>query len=100
MRYFTTLLSVTAAGALFVGLIGPDTTAGVGAGDCAQVDVWIPESMAKADSAPTLNDPNASITLDITPSKSETSACSLLKYHYLRKGQEAPALPPNTSRDL
>src|SRR6267143_2166601 len=45
------------------GTTGTDPSGGP---TCAQVDVWIPKEMADAQQAPTINDPNASITLDIT----------------------------------
>jgi hypothetical protein len=64
--------------------------AGIGDVDCAQVDVWIPADMANAQQAPTINDPNAIVTLDITPSPTG-SDCQTWHWHYLRKGEKAPA---------
>ena len=61
-------------------------------GDCAQVDVWIPADMANAQQAPTINDPNASVTLDITPSPNGRD-CSIWHYHYLKKGERPPTVP-------
>jgi len=57
--------------------------------NCAQVDVWIPEDIINAQQAPTINDPSASITLDIIPSPSGRD-CEIWHYHYLRKGEKPP----------
>ena len=34
---------------------------------CARTDVWVPETMSHDAKDPRINDPNASVTLDITP---------------------------------
>ena len=54
-------------------------------GNCASVDVWLPESMRNSSTlqTPALNDPNAAVTLDITPPQSGKAAtCSVWHYHY------------------
>ncbi len=68
-----------------------DGTTGMAAGSatpawakakCATVDVWLPESMRNIEKAPALNDPNASITLDITPAPHNGAGCAVWRYHY------------------
>jgi hypothetical protein len=50
---------------------------------CAHVDVWLPENTNNVVRAPTMNDPNASVTLDITPpSESPRGDCAIWVYHY------------------
>ncbi len=50
---------------------------------CANVDVWLPESMRNITEAPTINDPNASIILDIKPPlEGERGDCAVWVYHY------------------
>jgi hypothetical protein len=50
---------------------------------CAKVDVWFPESMRNVQQAPTMNDPNATVTFDITPPLRQTNEeCSVWVYHY------------------
>jgi len=59
--------------------LGPDTNA------CARVDAWLPESMNRHDviTTPDANDPNAKITLDITPPlKRSGGDCAVWVYHY------------------
>ncbi len=51
--------------------------------DCAQVDVWIPAEMAKAQEAPTMKDPSASMTLDIVSAPNGCD-CSVLRYQTWR----------------
>jgi hypothetical protein len=49
------------------------------AGDCcANVEVWFPTS--NTDMAPSVNDPNASVTFDISPP--ENGECGKWKWHY------------------
>lgn len=57
---------------------------GVRGGACASVDVWIPRSMNNTDvlQTPSANDPNAIVTLDITPpAKGKGGNCSVWVYH-------------------
>lgn len=75
---------------------GPSDTLALGiapgtptAGTCAQVDVWIPKEMMDAQQAPTIKDPNASITLDMVPSKG--GDCEIWHYHYLKPGEKPPS---------
>jgi len=50
---------------------------------CTRVDVWMSKSMANAQQTPTINDPNASVTLDTTPpSDSSQGHCTTWVYHY------------------
>jgi hypothetical protein len=52
---------------------------------CTTVDVWLPDNRS-INTAPTINDPNASITLDITPpsrcSQNKDSNCVIYRYHH------------------
>lgn len=64
--------------------------AGVG-GVCAKIDVWLPKIAAQQ--APTINDPNASVILDITPPPSGKSGnCTVWVYHY---GEPPPVKKPD-----
>jgi hypothetical protein len=50
---------------------------------CSRIDAWFPESMKNALQAPTINDPNASVTLDITPPSGDSRGdCAVWVYHY------------------
>jgi len=50
---------------------------------CSKVDAWFPESMKNMQQAPTINDPNAIVTLDITPPSGQTNEeCCVWVYHY------------------
>src|ERR1700693_6354573 len=56
-------------------------------GSCAETDVWLPESMKNSNilelKDPTINETNATVTLDIHPPLHEqSSACSTWHYHY------------------
>lgn len=55
--------------------------------DCVTVDVWDPKKYIQQ--APNTNDPNASVTLDITRPPSGKSNCTIWRWH-----SEAP--PPKT----
>jgi hypothetical protein len=47
---------------------------------CTKIDVWLPNKNIAT--APTMNDPNATVVLDITPpSKGEESNCTEMHYH-------------------
>jgi hypothetical protein len=47
------------------------------------VDVWMGDSMRNIAKAPTINDPNDSITLDIKPPlNGERGDCAVWVYHY------------------
>src|SRR5208337_5377884 len=70
-------LPITVAGT------GPD-----GGEDCAKVDVWIPTDTIDAQQAPTINDPNASITLDITPSSTRDFGLCHLALPLFETGRE------------
>jgi hypothetical protein len=52
--------------------------------DCAKVDAWFPASTKNIMEAPTINDPNASVTLDITPPSEDSNGenCAVWVYHY------------------
>jgi hypothetical protein len=53
--------------------------------DCANVDVWLPESIRNSNTLqiPATNDPNATVTLDIHPPVTGQYAdCSEWHYHY------------------
>ena len=54
-------------------------------GACAEIDVWLPESMRnnRVLQAPTINDPNATVTLDVRPPVSNSSGnCATLCHNY------------------
>lgn len=56
--------------------------------DCTTVEVWMPDETTSAQQAPAMNDPNATIILDITPPQKKTkSDCTVWHHH-----KEAP--PP------
>jgi hypothetical protein len=58
-------------------------------GACAHVDVWFPSKNIQQ--APTMNDPNAKVILDITPPSSGMAGnCSMWKYH---DGEAPPTKP-------
>jgi hypothetical protein len=60
---------------------------------CAIIDVWLPKSDMLQ--APTMNDSNATVTLDITPPVSgNPGKCAIWKYHY----GEAPPKTGGTIR--
>jgi hypothetical protein len=59
----------------------PTTRRGGLGGSCARVDVWMPESMKNIQQAPTINDPNASVALLITPPSDGLSNCAEWTYH-------------------
>jgi hypothetical protein len=48
---------------------------------CTHVDVWMSESATNAQQAPTINDPNASATLVITPPSGKKSNCTEWSYY-------------------
>lgn len=48
---------------------------------CTRVDVWMSEDAMNAEEAPTINDPNASATLIITPPLKGKSNCVEWVYH-------------------
>ena len=50
---------------------------------CTVVDVWLPESTRYVAEAPTINDPNAKVTLDISPPLEGSGGnCAVWIYHY------------------
>jgi hypothetical protein len=50
---------------------------------CSRVDAWFPESIKNALQAPTINDANATVTLDITPPSGDSRGdCAVWVYHY------------------
>src|SRR6266436_8189756 len=52
-------------------------------GSCANVDVWFPWSIKEAQQAPTINDPNASVILDINPPLEDSGRdCAVWAFHY------------------
>jgi hypothetical protein len=57
------------------------------------VDVWLPNS--KTDSAPTINDPNATVTVRIAPSN-DSEKCSTWHYHY----GEPPPQPNDKNKEF
>jgi hypothetical protein len=59
---------------------------------CAVIDVWDPNKYMQQ--TPNANDPNASVTLDITPPSSPKSRCTIWKWH----GEAAPANGESTRR--
>lgn len=49
---------------------------------CTTVDMWDPDDIMSAEQAPTMNDPNASVTLDISPPKHKTNSdCVVWRRH-------------------
>ena len=51
--------------------------------DCGDVDVWFPQK--NMTTAPSVNDPNATVTIRISPPLNDDSNCRTWRYHYDQK---------------
>jgi hypothetical protein len=70
-------------------------------GACARVDVWLPESMRNSSTlqTPAINDPNASVTLNIKPPlEGERGDCTVWRYHYGDPPDNSIPNPPQVER--
>jgi hypothetical protein len=62
---------------------------------CTRVNVWLPESAKNMQQAPTTNDPNASVTLDIrSPLDGERGDCAVWTYHYGNPPEKSMPIAP------
>ena len=60
---------------------------------CARIEVWLPKRNTNIIESLTTRDPNATVTLDITPPLSEPKGCLILRYHEVDRPLEKPLLP-------